>query len=113
MNNDGMHKGKYTVTHLVYTYLISSPVSRHARRNCWLWRDWSRCNLGMLPFILDAWGCTARLLSCSQLLNEYSEHEVHLYEADDRPGGHACTVRVAQKGKEPVEVDTYVDTSTI
>jgi predicted NAD/FAD-binding protein len=47
----------------------------------------------------------------SQLLNEYSEHEVHLYEADDRPGGHANTVRVAQPGKEPVDVDTYADVS--
>ncbi|KAI0771412.1 hypothetical protein BC629DRAFT_1641522 [Irpex lacteus] len=25
------------------------------------------------------------------LLNEYSDHEVHLYEADSRPGGHAHT----------------------
>ena len=50
--------------------------------------------------------------SISQLLNEYSPHEAHLYEADDRPGGHANTVHVTQPGKEPVAVDTYVDTST-
>ena len=48
----------------------------------------------------------------SQLLNEYSPHEVHLYEADDRPGGHANTVHVTQPGKEPVDVDTYVDAFT-
>jgi protoporphyrinogen oxidase len=59
--------------------------------------------------------CHARPLDDSptiQLLNEYSPHEVHLYEADDRPGGHANTVYVAQPGKEPVDVDTCVDTST-
>jgi len=48
----------------------------------------------------------------SQLLNEYSEHEAHIYEADDRPGGHASTAHVTQPGKEPADVDTYVGTST-
>lgn len=43
-----------------------------------------------------------------QLLNEHSPHEVHLYEADDRPGGHANTVHVTSPGKEPIDVDTYV-----
>lgn len=28
-----------------------------------------------------------------QALNEYSDHEVHVYEADDRAGGHANTVK--------------------
>ena len=46
------------------------------------------------------------IMPISQLLNEYSPHEVHLYEADDRPGGHANTAHVAQPGKEPVDVDT-------
>ncbi|KIK69619.1 hypothetical protein GYMLUDRAFT_34001 [Collybiopsis luxurians FD-317 M1] len=32
-------------------------------------------------------------LASTWLLNEHSNHEVHLYEADDRPGGHANTVR--------------------
>ncbi|KAH9999630.1 hypothetical protein BJV74DRAFT_944710 [Russula compacta] len=45
-------------------------------------------------------------LAATWLLNEYSAHEVHLYEADDRPGGHANTVHVARPGKEPVDVDT-------
>jgi predicted NAD/FAD-binding protein len=36
-------------------------------------------------------------LVVSQLLNEYSPHEVHLYEADDRPGGHANTVHVSTR----------------
>ncbi|KAF8490829.1 hypothetical protein F5888DRAFT_1637936 [Russula emetica] len=39
-------------------------------------------------------------------LSEYSPHKVHLYETDDRPGGHASTVHVTQPGKEPVDVDT-------
>lgn len=46
-----------------------------------------------------------------KLLNEHSDHEVHLYESDSRPGGHANTVRFTPKGKthdEGVDVDTYV-----
>ncbi|KAH9993165.1 hypothetical protein BJV77DRAFT_1067314 [Russula vinacea] len=45
-------------------------------------------------------------LAATWLLNEYSPHEAHLYEADGRPGGHANTVHVTQPGKEPVAVDT-------
>ncbi|KAJ6622547.1 FAD/NAD(P)-binding domain-containing protein [Mycena sp. CBHHK59/15] len=48
-------------------------------------------------------------LGATWLLNEYSDHEVHLYEADSRPGGHANTVRFAPPGKTPeegVDVDT-------
>lgn len=42
-----------------------------------------------------------------QLLNEYSDHEVHLYEADSRPGGHANTVAFqANKDRPSVDVDT-------
>ena len=44
-----------------------------------------------------------------QLLNEHSDHEVHLYESDYRPGGHANTVRFTPKGKSwgnGVDVDT-------
>ncbi|TFY55666.1 hypothetical protein EVG20_g9232 [Dentipellis fragilis] len=42
------------------------------------------------------------------LLNEHSEHEVHLYEADSRPGGHANTVSFAVPGKQAVEVDRFL-----
>jgi hypothetical protein len=44
-----------------------------------------------------------------QALNEYSDHEVHLYEADSRPGGHANTVKFTnpQTG-ESCMVDMYV-----
>ncbi|KAF8968900.1 amine oxidase [Flammula alnicola] len=48
-------------------------------------------------------------LGATWLLNEYSDHEVHLYESDNRPGGHANTVRFVPKGKtweEGVDVDT-------
>ncbi|KAF7308922.1 Amino-oxidase domain-containing protein [Mycena kentingensis (nom. inval.)] len=54
-------------------------------------------------------GSGAAGLAATWLLNEHSEHEVHLYEADDRPGGHANTVRFTPPGKsaeEGVDVDT-------
>ncbi|KAF5348456.1 hypothetical protein D9756_009552 [Leucocoprinus leucothites] len=50
-------------------------------------------------------------LAATWLLNEYSDHEVHLYEADDRPGGHANTVRFRPKDdpdSEGVDVDTRI-----
>ncbi|KAJ7170947.1 FAD/NAD(P)-binding domain-containing protein [Mycena filopes] len=40
-------------------------------------------------------------LGATWLLNEYSENEVHLYEADSRPGGHANTVKFTPPGKQP------------
>ncbi len=42
----------------------------------------------------------------AQLLNEYTDHEVHLFEADSRPGGHANTVTLNRPGKQPSDVDT-------
>ncbi|KAJ7109078.1 FAD/NAD(P)-binding domain-containing protein [Mycena crocata] len=51
-------------------------------------------------------------LAATWLLNEYSEHEVHLYEADNRPGGHANTVKFTPPGKQP-EDGVYVDTGFI
>ncbi|KAJ7490728.1 FAD/NAD(P)-binding domain-containing protein [Mycena latifolia] len=51
-------------------------------------------------------------LGATWLLNEYSEHEVHLYEADNRPGGHANTVKFTPPGKEPQD-SVYVDTGFI
>ena len=47
------------------------------------------------------------------MLNEHSEHTVHLFEADSRYGGHANTVdfvKPGQKGKDAVstKVDTFV-----
>ncbi|KAJ6487216.1 FAD/NAD(P)-binding domain-containing protein [Mycena vitilis] len=51
-------------------------------------------------------------LAATWLLNEYSEHEVHLYEADSRPGGHANTVKFTPPGKQP-EDSVYVDTGFI
>ncbi|THG98806.1 hypothetical protein EW026_g3439 [Hermanssonia centrifuga] len=48
-------------------------------------------------------------LAATWLLNEFSDHEVHLYEADSRPGGHANTVNFKQPGNKSgtqVDVDT-------
>jgi hypothetical protein len=71
----------------------------------------SRRNLGGLPLTLLTWAAQLDYSPISQLLNEHSEHEVHLYGADNRPEGHANTAHVTQPGKEPVEVDTYADIS--
>lgn len=38
-------------------------------------------------------------------LNEYSEHEVHLFEADEYLGGHTHTVQF-HKGSATTNVDT-------
>lgn len=48
-----------------------------------------------------------------QALNEHSNAEVHLYEVDNRPGGHANTVKFKRpdasgKAVEEVDVDTSV-----
>ncbi|KAI0339011.1 FAD/NAD-binding domain-containing protein [Trametopsis cervina] len=46
-------------------------------------------------------------LAATWLLNEYSDHEVHLFEADSRPGGHAHTVKFKKDKLSPeVDVDT-------
>ncbi|KAI0335787.1 FAD/NAD(P)-binding domain-containing protein [Cubamyces sp. BRFM 1775] len=45
-------------------------------------------------------------LAATWLLNEHTDHEVHLFEADSRPGGHANTVTYSRPNKEPVDVDT-------
>ncbi|PIL22640.1 hypothetical protein GSI_15331 [Ganoderma sinense ZZ0214-1] len=45
-------------------------------------------------------------LGATWLLNEYTEHQVHLFEADSRPGGHANTVTLERPGKQPSDVDT-------
>ncbi|KAF9220868.1 FAD/NAD(P)-binding domain-containing protein [Gyrodon lividus] len=49
-------------------------------------------------------------LAATWLLNEHSDHEVHLFEADNRAGGHANTVRY-HLGGEDVDVDTYAPAS--
>ncbi|SCZ98301.1 BZ3500_MvSof-1268-A1-R1_Chr3-2g06281 [Microbotryum saponariae] len=46
-------------------------------------------------------------LGATWLLNEHSKHEVHLFEADPRPGGHANTVRYKNPlGDDYINVDT-------
>ncbi|TBU48550.1 FAD/NAD(P)-binding domain-containing protein [Dichomitus squalens] len=45
-------------------------------------------------------------LGATWLLNEYTVHEVHLFEADSRLGGHANTVIFDRPGKKPTDVDT-------
>lgn len=48
-------------------------------------------------------------LAATWLLNEHSKHEVHLFESDSRPGGHANTVDYRQPGSED-GLSTRVDT---
>ncbi|TFK27617.1 amine oxidase [Coprinopsis marcescibilis] len=50
-------------------------------------------------------------LAATWLLNEYSDHEAHLYESDTRPGGHANTVRFTPPGRHEGE-DSGVDVDT-
>ncbi|KAF7309884.1 Amino-oxidase domain-containing protein [Mycena indigotica] len=57
-------------------------------------------------------GSGAAGLAATWLLNQHSEHEVHLYEADSRPGGHANTVKFTTPGRAPDE-GVYVDTGFI
>ncbi|CAE6533218.1 unnamed protein product [Rhizoctonia solani] len=48
-------------------------------------------------------------LAATWALNEYSNAEVHLFEADDRPGGHANTVNFRRPGAtegQGIDVDT-------
>jgi predicted NAD/FAD-binding protein len=48
-------------------------------------------------------------LAATWLLNEHSPHEVHLYESDSRPGGHANTVHFVPPEKDTsdgVDADT-------
>lgn len=47
-------------------------------------------------------------LSATWALNEHSNHEVHLYEANDYVGGHTNTVLFRKPGEESksVMVDT-------
>lgn len=50
-------------------------------------------------------------LAATWALNEHSEHDVHLFEAADRPGGHTNTVEwstPANPGAGTVPVDTCV-----
>ncbi|KAK0202216.1 FAD/NAD(P)-binding domain-containing protein [Desarmillaria ectypa] len=52
-------------------------------------------------------------LAATWALNEYSDHEVHLYEADERPGGHANTVPFSYEGKDGSKRTVKVDTGFI
>ncbi|KAF8527479.1 FAD/NAD(P)-binding domain-containing protein [Hysterangium stoloniferum] len=50
-------------------------------------------------------------LAAAWALNEFGDHEVHLYEADARPGGHANTVLFTRPNKDKsssVNVDTCI-----
>ncbi|KAF9524252.1 amine oxidase [Crepidotus variabilis] len=50
-------------------------------------------------------------LAATWLLNEHSDHEVHLYESDSRPGGHANTVHFVPNDRHGSGID--VDTGFI
>lgn len=51
---------------------------------------------------------STRSIDDSQALNEYSPHEVHLFEADSRLGGHAHSVKFVNP-KNQTE-STMIDT---
>lgn len=51
-------------------------------------------------------------LGAAWALNKFSDHEVHLLEADSRWGGHANTVDFQRPG-HPQEHTTRVDTGFI
>ncbi|KAG0692566.1 hypothetical protein DFH29DRAFT_759791, partial [Suillus ampliporus] len=44
-------------------------------------------------------------------LNEHSPHEVHLYEAEDRAGGHANTIRYIPPGKSDEDAIVFNPTT--
>ncbi|KAK0504457.1 FAD/NAD(P)-binding domain-containing protein [Armillaria luteobubalina] len=52
-------------------------------------------------------------LAATWALNEYSDHEVHLFEADKRPGGHANTVPFSYESKDGTKKTVKVDTGFI
>ncbi|KAK0221391.1 FAD/NAD(P)-binding domain-containing protein [Armillaria fumosa] len=53
-------------------------------------------------------GSGAAGLSATWALNEYSDHEVHLYESDDRAGGHANAVPFISKDENGREQSAYI-----
>ncbi|KAK0202214.1 FAD/NAD(P)-binding domain-containing protein [Desarmillaria ectypa] len=53
-------------------------------------------------------GSGAAGLSATWALNEHSDHEVHLYESDDRAGGHANAVPFISKDQDGREQFAYV-----
>ncbi|KZW00950.1 FAD/NAD(P)-binding domain-containing protein [Exidia glandulosa HHB12029] len=56
-------------------------------------------------------GCAG--LAATWLLNEHSDNEVHLYEADNRPGGHANTVEFTPPKSSGLTESVFVDTGFI
>lgn len=73
---------------------------------------WVNTRLRVFPSVILnilMWSLTCNNfgLDLVQALNEYSDHEVHLFEADDRPGGHANTVEYTSKA---TGLTTAVDT---
>lgn len=52
-------------------------------------------------------------LAATWLLNEHSDHTVHLYEADSRPGGHAHTARFTPPEAKDDSLGIDVDTGFI
>ncbi|SJL08016.1 uncharacterized protein ARMOST_11375 [Armillaria ostoyae] len=58
-------------------------------------------------------GSGAAGLGAIWALNDYSDHEVHLYESDDRAGGHANAVPFISKDQDGREQSAYVDTAFV
>lgn len=77
----------------------------HEGRRFRIWRIWPGSYLG--EFLRALWLVHRTTESSKQLLNEFSPHEVHLYEADSRPGGHTNTVTFSKAEDDAgVDVDT-------
>lgn len=58
-------------------------------------------------------GSGAAGLGATWALNEYSDHEVHLYDSDNRAGGHANAVPFISKDQDGREQSAYVDTAFV
>lgn len=91
------------------TYSWPWPIHYYESRCCWKWMFRFGSNMGETESLSLALVDWAQYFD-SQALNEHSDHEVHLYEAANRPGGHANTVTYTKPGdpSKTVDVDTWV-----
>lgn len=107
-----MHESSITVApryhrqlHPFIQTLLLNSYHNHENRRRWLWRRWTGFHLGT-SLVAKRHGSDSCVL---QALNEYSDHQVDLYDSDSRPGGHANTLPFTNpKNGQTTMVDTYV-----